>query len=385
MGRFFAVVIFLLVSPAASYCQSYLVLPFFNVTKSADLNWASESLSESLSGAFAAEGMLTIARADREEVLRRLAIKPYALLTRASVIKIAISLDASSVVYGQLESVNEGIRVTAFALDIRKLASLGEFSETGSVADLGSIETRLAWRILKTLNPQFTISQQEYIQQHPPVRSDALENYVRGLLAKNDEQRLQSFTQASRLDGRFAAPAFELGKLYFRKKQWQEASLWLSRLDGRATHFREATFYLGIARYQMGDYEAAERSFALVAEAVPLNEVLNNLAAAQSRLGRGTALDNFKKALEGAEADPGYQFNVGYALMKRGDYSAAAERFRAVLDRSPNDSQAMQLLGSCLKGPSASDVPVGAERLKTSYQEAVFLQLKAVLQPSKSR
>lgn len=383
MGRFCFVVLCLLVSPVLSYGQTYLVLPFFNVTKSTDLSWVGESISESLGDALASEGLLITERKDREEVFRRLAIRPYALLTRASVIKTALSLDASSVVYGQIESVNEGLRVTAFVMDAKKLASLAEFSEIGPLTELSAIQTRLAWRILKLLNPQFALIKEDYEKRNPPVRVEAIENYIRGLLTKPEDARLNHFIQATKLDSAYSAPAFELGKIYLRRKQWQEAALWLGKLDSSDGHFREATFYLGIARYHTGDFEGAEKAFALVAQTVPLNEVLNNLAAAQSRLGRPAALDTFRKVLTSDEADPSYQFNVGYALMKRGDYPAAADRFRAVLDRSPGDVQATQLLGSCLKGPAASEIPQGMERLKTTYQEAAYLQLKAVLAPSK--
>src|SRR4029077_13625883 len=91
------------------------------------------------------------------------------------------------------------------------------------------------------------------------------------------------------------------------------------------------------------------------------------LGAAESRLNLTAALENFKKAPEGEGADPDYHFNLGYALWKRGDFAAAAERFRAVLDRQPEDSEAVTWLGRCLKreGPRAGDPrSLGRARLK---------------------
>lgn len=384
MVRLFAFLLCFVANPALIQAQSSVVLPFFNLTNNPEHNWIGESFSEALAASLAEQDLLVVERADREQIYQRLAIKRYALLTRASVLKIAMSLDAFSAVYGQIEPAGNDLKITAFVVNSRRLASLGEYTVTGPVSNLSSMQSQLSWQVLRALKQPFSISESEYMASHPAIHVDALKNQVAGLLAKDDPQKLRFFVQAARIDPRYPAPAFELGKLYFRKKQWQESALWMSRLDGSSNHFREATFYLGIARYNLNDFHAAERAFAQVAETVPLNEVLNNLAAAQSRLKQEAALENFKKALNGAEADPAYQFNVGYALLKSGDPSAAAERFRAVLDRNPNDAQATEFLGMSLKGLPADRIPEGAERLKTTYPENIFLQIKAILQPRKS-
>ena len=123
-----------------------------------------------------------------------------------------------------------------------------------------------------------------------------------------------------------------------------------------------------------------------MAQQVPLNEVLNNLGAAQSRLNEtGVALQNFRKALEGDVADPVYHFNAGYALFLQGELDGAAERFRAVLARNPDDAEATTMLGRCLR-KTAARVPAkseGFERMKENYQESAYWQLKAVLEPKR--
>jgi tetratricopeptide (TPR) repeat protein len=123
-----------------------------------------------------------------------------------------------------------------------------------------------------------------------------------------------------------------------------------------------------------------------VAESVPLNEVLNNVGAAQSRKNSVAAVVNFQKALEGDPNDPDYHFNVGYALFKEGNLASAAERFRAVLDRDPDDAEAITMLGRCLQKQKSVRAPrtgvpsEGLERLKETYEESAYLQLKAVLE-----
>jgi tetratricopeptide (TPR) repeat protein len=161
----------------------------------------------------------------------------------------------------------------------------------------------------------------------------------------------------------------------------------LKRVAASDLRYREANFLLGLCRYQLGEFAAAEQAFRSVVQEVPLNEVWNNLAAAQSRQNSEEALANFSKALEGDPADPDYHFNVGYALLRQGDFDAAADRFRAVLERKPDDAEATTMLGRALEANpgrrSRMSRSEGVERLKLNYEESAWRQLKAVLNPER--
>ena len=124
----------------------------------------------------------------------------------------------------------------------------------------------------------------------------------------------------------------------------------------------------------------------MVAGEIPLNEVYNNLGAALSRKNDPAAGDNFKKALDGDEADPDYWFNLGYSLWRQSRFDLAATNFRAVLDRSPGDQEATIILGRCLKmdGPRANDPRgEGRERIKTAFEDSAYRQLQAELNSKK--
>src|SRR5438309_9303996 len=82
------------------HAETTLVLPFFNHSKSPNLDWIGESIAESVHDALASEGVLALDRADRLEAYRRLSLKPGAELTHASILKIGDALDASTVVFG---------------------------------------------------------------------------------------------------------------------------------------------------------------------------------------------------------------------------------------------------------------------------------------------
>ena len=389
----------LILSPVRA--ATYLVLPFFNLSKDSNLDWMGESMADSVREALSSEGLMALDRDDRVEAYSRLSLRPYTLLTKASVIKIGEELDAEQVIFGQYNVQSApgappakgaalngaSLSITAHVLDLKRMKEGPDFHEVGALEDLAALQEHLAWQTLKYFKPQGAPSEAEFRERHPSVRVDAVENYTRGLLASNAEEKHRFFTQAARLDSHYSLPDFQLGKLMWSKKEYKAAADWFAKLPPGDVHFHEANFFLGLCRYNSGDFAGAVAAFQTVARVIPLSEVYNDLAAAESRLNQlSSSVDDFRKALEGDRSDPVYQFNLGYALWRAGSFTAAAQRFHAVLDHNPDDPQAALLLARCDKqsGPRPGDSQTeGLERLKTNYEESAYLQLKAVLQPEK--
>jgi tetratricopeptide (TPR) repeat protein len=380
--------IFICIAGIQARADTVLVLPFFNLSNSPNLDWIGESFAETIRESLSAQGVLALSREDRQEAFRRLSIRPYALLTRASVIKLGESLDAGRVIFGQY-SVTPGsppskgsLRITSRILDLKRIKQGPELTELGALEDLAAIQTHLAWQAVQAISPKTAPSEEDFRSARPQVRVDAIESYIRGLLASAPERKHYFFTQSARLDARFSQPRFQLGRLQTQKKEYRAALSWLEHVDRADSHYFEAQFLLGICRYYTGDYTGAEAAFHLVSETVPLNEVFNNLGVAQSRKNEPRALENLGKAVQGDSADPDYHFNLGYALWKRGEFESAATSFRAALDRKPGDTDATLLLGRCLSksGPRAGDPKNdGLERLKLNYEETAYRQLQAEL------
>ena len=382
---------------AALFClslhaETVLVLPFFNHSESSNLDWIGESFAESVRDSLASEGLLVLGRADRLEAYRRLSLRPGAELTHASILKIGQTLDASRVIYGTYELLppdpgkagsKGSLRVTARIMDLKRTRQGPEFGETGALEDLAAIEARLGWQALESISPKTAPPEQEFLRARPPVRIDAVESYIRGLLAASPEQSHRYFTQAARLDEHYSQPCFQLGRTYWQKKDYKVAEGWFQRVARTDPHYLEAQFFLGLSRYYMGDFAGAEECFQLVAHSMPLNEVFNNLGATQDRRNNSAAaVASFQKALEGDDADPDYHFNLGYARWRAGQFGAAVENFRAVLARVPNDAEATTLLGRALRqeGPRPGEARLeGRNRLKTNYDEAAYRQLQAEL------
>src|SRR5712691_5345227 len=79
---------------AAIQADTVLVLTFFNESKTQSVDWMGESIAETIRESLASQGVLALSREDRMEGYRRLSVRPNALLTRASVLKIGEALDA---------------------------------------------------------------------------------------------------------------------------------------------------------------------------------------------------------------------------------------------------------------------------------------------------
>ena len=374
--------------------QTVVVLPFFNISGSSSLDWIGESASETIREALAAEGVLVLDRESRQEAYRRLSLRPSSQLTLASAIKVGDILDAERVVYGSFDATpllpesapaeNAGLKFSVRLLDLRQVKPVEAHTVSGSIHDLAEIQNRLAWLVLQgLLPPGRTLSEEQFLKQRKPVRLDAIESYIRGLLATSAEQKHRFFTQAARLDAGFSQPCFQLGRLLWIGKNYSVAAGWLERVAADSPNAIEAQFLLGLCRYALGDFEKAESSFRVVASFVPLNEVWNNLGAAQSRRNLPEAEESFRKALEGDPNDPAYRFNLGYALWKKGEFQVAADTFRTVLDLTPEDSQAILMLGRCLKKTPAGGVAIkieGFERIKNEFEEMAYRQLRATLE-----
>ncbi|HUB34556.1 MAG TPA: tetratricopeptide repeat protein [Bryobacteraceae bacterium] len=381
--------------PGFLYAETTVVLPFFNHTSSDNLDWIGESIAESVHDALASEGALVLDRGDRLEAYRRLSLRPGAELTHASILKIGESLDASNVVYGSFEllppdgaSQSKGsLRISARILDLKHVRQSAVFGELGALEDLSALEDHLGWQTLTQLDPKSSLTAQEFLKARPPVRIDAVENYIRGLLAVAPEQRHRLFTQAARLDAHYSPPCFQLGKAYWERKEYKLASPWLERVARTDPHYLYSQFLLGLCRYHSADFAGAEQALAGVASTMPLNEVYNNLGAAQDRQHHAdAAAESFRKALEGDSGDPDYYFNLGVAQWRGGHYQEAAQSFAAVLERNAKDTEATELEARARRreGPRAGDARDEArERLKTNYDEAAYRQLQAELSKAK--
>src|SRR6201986_1424489 len=151
---FFAFVSVCFLLPRAQ-AATYLVMPFFNVSKNSNLDWMGESFAESVREALSSEGLMALERDDRIEAYSRLSLRPYSLLTKASVVKIGEELDAELVIFGQYDvkpvpdsaaHSRGSLQITARVLDLKHVKQGPEFHEVGALEDLAALQEHLAWQ-----------------------------------------------------------------------------------------------------------------------------------------------------------------------------------------------------------------------------------------------
>src|SRR4051794_28086617 len=185
MFRFTALACLLLSASLAS-ADTFVILPFFNTSKSANLDWVGESISESIREALASESVIVLDRDDRREAYKRLSMRPNAQLTKASILVLGEALDAEQVIYGSFDFTSSkdaapksrgSLRITAQILDLRKMKLGPEYMELGALEDLARLQTHLAWQTLQFMLPKSAPSEQEFLKTLPVIKLGALENY----------------------------------------------------------------------------------------------------------------------------------------------------------------------------------------------------------------
>jgi tetratricopeptide (TPR) repeat protein len=380
------------VSALPAHPATILVLQFHNNSEYSDLDWVGESIAERLMNEFGAANEIVLDRASRAEGMQRLSLRAKALFTKATLIKLGQSLDADYICYGTYDAKlppgdsqlrNSSIQISARFIDLRKMHDSPELSEAGKLTDLSRLEEHLAWGSLTYLEPGAKFALQQFMAPQKLTRVDAEESYVRGLLSSDKEQQQKWLAQALVLDRQFTAPAFELGQLALERKDWHQAIRWFQRIPARDPKYTEARFKMGLSAYSAGNYGASVDYFREIAKTVPLNEVYNNLAAAESRLNLPAAIDDFRRALDGDRNDTAYLFNFGLALIKNKYFDEASKRLGELVNRDSDDADARALLDRAQRheAASADSEPLPPERLKDNFDVTAFRQLKAMLRP----
>ncbi len=362
--------------------QTLVVIPFENHSNAPGLEWIGEAFPELLQGRLTSPSLYVLTREDRIRAWDRLGIPIVVHPSRATIYRIAEQMDVDYVLLGSYRFDGRTFTAMARLLDLRRERLLPEVSESGPLVELIDIQTALAWDVLHELHPELGATRKAYVEAAPAVRLDAFENYVRGILATTEEEQIRRFGEAVRLNPAYPEAVLQLGKTYYRQRQYEQAVAWLGRVAQDAPQAREANFYLGLAAYYQGAYDRAESAFSFVASRLPLTEVYNNLGVAASRRGKKGAAEFFQKAVDADPNDADYRFNLGVAFYRVGDVAGASRQLRETLGLRPGDSEAKALLDTIAGNASAraqGSVPpngrIPLERIRLNYEESSFRQL----------
>ena len=369
--------------------RTLVVIPFENASPTPGLEWLGESFPEDFHEQLNSPVLYVASRDERLRAYDRQGVPAGVHPSRATLYRLAEQMDVDYAVLGSYKYDGARLTATAQLLDMRAEKLLPAATESALLADLGGLQSALAWDLLRLIRTDFSVPKDKYIASVAPVRLDALENYVRGILATTAEEKLKHYREAVHLNPAYAQAWLELGKTYYAQRAYEPAIAALSQVQQSSMSglmsgavAREANFYLGLAAYAHGDLTKSESAFEFVAVRLPLAEVYNNLGVVAARRGQKKASDYFQRAIQNDPSDPDYHFNMGVTLSLAGDRAGAARELHTALDRRPNDAEAKMLLDS-LTPPAGSGgiVPSSAaskapfERIKRNYEEDAFRQM----------
>ncbi len=361
-----------------------LVLPFENRSGDPSLNWIGDSFPDTLNQRLNSAGFLTITRDDRQFAFDHLGLPADFNPTRATTLRIAQTLDANYIIVGNYSVNNGRIAVQARVLEVNKLHLSAPLEDSSELLRLFDIENAIAWKIARQIDPRFPVAQQTFLSASAGVKLTAFENYIRGTDAPSSVERIKRLQLAVDEAKDYSAALLALGKAQYTARQYDAAAATLAKVPATDRLALEASFYLGLARFNTNKYGDAQKAFEFVAGRLPLPEVVNNEAVAISRQGKD-AVALFQQVTVADPTDADYHYNLAVALLQRGDPAAAQTELDTALKLRPTDAEAVELkprLAASLHltgTPLMNAITAGGfeplERIRRSYSEASFRQV----------
>jgi tetratricopeptide (TPR) repeat protein len=350
--------------PAAIAPQQgvYLVFPFENAGASPRLDWLGEGLEELTIQYLSDSGAQVYSHAGRAGELERYGLPASAKLSRATMLRIAQDLDADYVIFGSFGSDGTSLTIEARTLRVDPPALLTPVHESGPLNSLMDLHASVVWHLLSANDKAYPLSMKEFAKLQRPLRLDAFEHFVRGLLATEDEPRIRELREAARLEPAWPDPDFALGETYAARGDCASAISSFARVPKTHHRYVEAVFATGVCRLQLNQPDKAEEVFISLQDALRNNsdrgaaagdglsgadlpEILNNLGVARARQGKAPAAQaDLRRATELDPDEDDYPFNLGLLAFRANDFAAAAKFFREAVDREPDNPEDRALL-----------------------------------------
>jgi tetratricopeptide (TPR) repeat protein len=343
------------VTAHATATDTIVSMPFENQSARSEYNWVGESFAATLSDLLDRPGMVAIRPDERNVAYKQEGLPPTAILTRATMIKIAERAGANLVVMGTYRIAGEGrestITISARVIDIREGRLVGrEYNRGGPLLDLQKLQGDLAYEILYQHNPALPFSRDQIVTQATQAPIGAYENYVKGTLTHDIPARIDFLERAikefsEKTSARYVPAIFELGRVHYEGGDYKEALDQLLLVDAKDPRYDEAQFYVGVASDALGQTDKAIITQQALAVRLPLYEVYNNIGVflIKKKL-YPDAINHLKPAVEAAPRDTDTLFNLGYAHFLAKDYATAATVLKQESERRPSDGEAFYIL-----------------------------------------
>jgi TolB-like protein len=348
-------------SPSDAHYETLLIFPFENESRISNLDWLGEGLSELTVERLEDRQVYVLSRVDRLATLERMGLPDSAQFSHASMIKIATEADADAIIYGRYQSDGKTATLEAWLLRLSPPSLSPPLTQTGAVQDLLRLHARLVWQILCELDRKNCLpegankDESSFTEPPPSLKLEAVEDFVRGITASEDEERLRLLRDAARLEPDWDRPAFELGQIFSARRDCDNAIVWYSRVPPNRPDGPEASFATGVCHLSRNDAARAEASFSGLldrtrnpgaAGSLPdFPEMHNNLGVALMRLGKlSEAGAEFERAVALDPEETDYYVNLGLARLALRQPSSAVTEFEQAHKIDPDDKETRALL-----------------------------------------
>jgi tetratricopeptide (TPR) repeat protein len=369
---------------SAAATDTIVAMPFENLSGRAEYNWVGESFAATLADLLDKPGLVAIRPDERNVAYRQEGLPPTAILTRATMIKIAERAGANLVVMGTYRIAGEGrdstITISARVIDIREGRLAGkEYNRGGPLVDLQKLQGDLAYEILYQHNPALPFSRDQITTDATVAPIGSFENFIKGTLTRDRDARVGFLERAikeysDKTKTPYVPAIFELGRIRFEAGEYKEALEQLVLIDDKNPRYDEAQFYIGVAQDALGHPDQSLASLKKLAARLPLFEVYNNIGVLLIKQKQyKEAIDHLKPASDAAPRDTDTLFNLGYAYFLARDHSNAAATLKDETKQRSSDGEAFYILSKALAAvgdqPGATAASDQAKKLLTSFAQ----------------
>jgi adenylate cyclase len=385
--------------------KSIAVLPFVNMSGSAENEYFSDGIAEEILNLLVKLPQLRVASRTSSFMFKGKSV---------GIPEVASALGVNTVLEGSVRRAGDRVRITAQLIDAASDSHLWSETYDRELKDVFQIEDDIARSIVDALQMTLTPKERRSIQVVSTSDAKAYDYYLRGrsymyTMTKRDyEFAIRMFKQAIDLDEKYALAYAGLADAYSHLYRYAEATQANVRQAVEASEraveldpdSAEAKASHGLAMFISEDYDAAEQEFRKALELNPnLWEPYYYFALALASQGEfERAVEMYKKAMEVNPADyqaPCFIAQAYASLGRKHDEMrarlASLDKIQRHLEMNPHDTRALYIganqfanVGEVEKAQELAERALGQDQNEpvVLYNVACFYAMKGDLDRS---
>jgi len=326
---------------------SLAIMPFYNASGDASLDWLGGSLAEMLGSDIGGSSSVRMVSADRlQQVLGDLHLSANSQVDGATIKRVAEFTNAQTVIYGQFIKAGSVIRINTTVMDLahdtRSVVTTDVPDQKDLLAGVDKLAAQLREKL--TADPKLLSDLKAHAVRPTTTSVEALQDYENGLAqerAGDNLKAVEAFRAATTADTNFALAFMRLAETYSNMGQ-----------DDLAQSASRTAMELGET------LPAAER-YLIEANNAEVNHNSQKAIAAYQELAAANP------------SDTDVQFALAKLYEQTSDYPAAKQRLTAVLENDPKN--VMALLASGRVAINSGDFKGGLEYLTKALPLAIEL------------